>query len=306
MVKLAATLAVDARDWIGEAPVWDAVGAHIVWSDIRTGVIHEGKPDSRGGWYEHRRWDLGRPFGTAIPRHKGGLIVLSGTEVFMLDDDGVVVPYIRLDGVPSAMNFNDGKCDPRGRLWAGTFAHDHSPCGILYRIDPDGTVSPMLENLMGSNGLDWSPDDSIFYHIDSTRQTVSAYDFDIELGTICKQRVIVSIARGEGIPDGMTVDRDGCLWIAVVGRGVRKYAPDGRLLARVDTSTPMVTSCAFGGSDGQDLFITSVSMTAPPSALGLLGFTQQNAEEITKAPGTGGLFVCRPGSSGKPATPFAG
>src|ERR1700686_5493892 len=156
---LNAKLAIDARDQTGEAPVWDAARARLLWSDIREGIVHEAKPDRAGGWRESRRWTVGRPFGAALPRARGGLVVVGGTEIFMLDEAGDIAPFVRLDADPKLISLNDAKCDARGRLWTGTYANDLRPGGgALYRIDADGTVTQMLDNVTGSNGLDWSPD----------------------------------------------------------------------------------------------------------------------------------------------------
>lgn len=314
VMRLNAKLAIDARDRLGEGPVWDATGQRLLWSDNDnlTGVIHEARPDGAGGWRESRRWNLNLPvdapkprLGTVIPRSKGGFVVAAGTEVFMLDDAGKKTPFVHLDEDPSRVRFNDAKCDSLGRLWAGTISTDFvSKRGALYRIDGDGTVTVMLKNVTVSNGLGWSPDGSTFYYIDSPTCKVDAFDFDVTRGAISKRRTLVTIERGS--PDGMTVDREGCLWVAVIGVGeVLSYAPDGTLLARVAISHPSPTSCAFGGIDGGDLFITSASIRLPDLLL-TFGITKETLEESSTALEGGGLFVCRPGSTGAPATPFAG
>jgi sugar lactone lactonase YvrE len=219
-----------------------------------------------------------------------------------------MTPFAHLDADPKAVTFNDAKCDPQGRLWAGTYAHDFRAAGgALYRIDPDGTITTMLEGVGQSNGLAWSPDGATFYYIDSFAHTIDAFDFDATLGVIGRRRTIVKIPLGEGAPDGMTVDCDGCLWVAVFGTGeVRRYTTEGALLARVSISAPAVTSCAFGGIDGRNLFITSAAIPIPDAILPILGCSKEQVATSHTALGAGGLFVCRPGVGGKPPSPFAG
>jgi sugar lactone lactonase YvrE len=225
----------------------------------------------------------------------------------MLDEAGKLEPFARLDADSDLVRLSIAKCDSQGRLWAGTLAIDLRPgCGALYRIDPDGSVTPILRDLSLSHGLDWSPDGSTLYYIDSPTRWVEAFDFDTVRGGISNRRTIVTVNRDEGLPDGMTVDQQGCLWVAIMGAGqVRRYSPDGAPLACVQTSAPAVTNCAFGGADGADLFITSAAARLPYSLLNF-GFSAEFLEKSHSAPGAGGVFVCRPAAMGKPATPFAG
>lgn len=310
-----ATLAIDAKDKIGEQPVWDSAHKRLVWCDNAIGVIHEARLEGTSDWRESRRWTLGRHIGAAIPRARGGFIVVAGTDILMLNEAGDIAPFARLDADPLLVGLNDAKCDPQGRLWAGTLCNDlitstsgvTTGRGALYRIDPDGTVTTILKNVTLSNGLDWSPDGSTFYYIDSHSLSVDAFDFDPEHGTISNRRTVVTIKRGEGMPDGMTVDSEGCLWVAVLGAGeIRRYAPSGTQLSHIEVSAPAVTSCAFGGPDGADLFITSACVRLPHATMTIYGFSAEVVENSSTAPGAGGLFTCRPNVKGKPATLFAG
>jgi sugar lactone lactonase YvrE len=307
-IRVKSALTIDARATIGEGPTWDAAKERLLWSDNAVGTIYEAICDPNGRWRESRQWNVGRPMGAAIARAKGGLVVVAGTDIFMLDDAGHITPFAHLDADPKVVKLNDAKCDTQGRLWTGTYTHDFTPgLGALYRIDPDGTVNRMLEGVGQSNGLDWSPDGTSLYYIDSFTHTIDAFDFDVARGAISRRRTIVSIPFGQGAFDGMTVDREGCLWVAVFGTGdVRRYTPDGALLARVEISAPAVTSCAFGGIDLGDLLITSAAIPIPDAVLPILGCSKEMVVTSHIAPGAGGLFVCRPGVKGKPATPFAG
>jgi sugar lactone lactonase YvrE len=295
-------VAIAARDTIGEAPVWDAAGRRLLWCDMERGVIHQARHDA-DGWREDRCWNLRRSVAAAIPRVHGGIIVAGGIEFLMMDEAGHLSSFARLDADPALVRLNDAKCDPRGRLWAGTLAFDFSAGGALYRVDPDGRVTLVIEGLGIANGMDWSPDGSIFYFTDSLAQRIDACDFDLAGGRLTRRRAFVQIAPGEGGPNGLTVDREGCVWVAVTGGGeVRRYSPAGELLARVCITTPGATSCAFGGDDTTELFITSLGRRMPDVAL-TIGLTEEQMNN--DRPESGSLFVCRPGVSGRPATPFA-
>jgi sugar lactone lactonase YvrE len=307
VVTLAARLLINCRDTIGEGPIWDEPRQRLLWSDNATGLIHEARL-VEGEWRENRHWTLNRVLGAAIPRLQEGLLAVGPTDIVIVHETGEVTSFARIDADPGTVRLNDAKCDPQGRLWVGTMAHDFtSRHGALYRVDPDGRISTILKDVIVSNGLDWSPDGSTFYYIDSATRAVDAFDFDAVRGAIHSRRTVVALAPGDGAPDGMTVDSEGCLWVAIFGPGeVRRYAPDGELLTRVKVPVPGVTSCAFGGPDRQDLFITTAALRIPEAILPLIGLTPQKAEEAAALPHAGGLFVCRPGCTGKRATPFGG
>jgi sugar lactone lactonase YvrE len=229
-----------------------------------------------------------------------------GREFCLLGEDGSLEAIARLDA-PEGARFNDCKCDPRGRLLAGWMMSDLSAPGELCRLDPDGTVTTLLENVGLSNGMDWSLDGATFYFTDTLASGIDAFDYDLDAGTIENRRRIVTIRRGEGIPDGMCVDGEGCLWTAVFhSRQVRRYAPDGELLGAIQTPAEQVTSCAFGGRDGGELFITSIGEEVPRSLPESVGIPDDVIDAARGNPSNGLLFSCRPGVTGPAATPFAG
>jgi sugar lactone lactonase YvrE len=303
--RLKAHLAIDAQDRIGEAPAWDHAQQRLLWSDMEKGVIHEARANGKGGWTETRSSTLDAPIAATIPRLRDGLVLAAGIEVLLMDDHGRVTPLARLDVDAQRFRFNDAKCDAAGRLWAGTLSRDFAAgAAALYRIDPDGTITTALQGLTLANGLDWSPDGSTFYLVDSLTRSLDAFDFDIASGRLSNRRTIVTLRFGEGGPNGLAVDNDGAIWLAVTGSGsVHRYAPDGRLLARAFIATPGATSCAFGGAGGGDLFITSLGRRMPDIAQ-TIGITPAMMEN--SGPEAGGLFVCRPGVAGPAARPFAG
>jgi sugar lactone lactonase YvrE len=297
-----ARFAINSRDEIGEGPVWDRSGERLLWSDHKTGVIHQAQASGADDWRETHRWELRRPLAAAIPRARGGLIVLGSTEIFGLDDSGTITPFARVAVDPNRIRLNDAKCDPKGRLWASAFAADLSPCAALYRIDPDGTVTSLPYYARLANGLAWSPDGASCYLADSLARSIDAFDCNLERGTLTNRRTCITLTNG--LPNGITVDRQGCLWVAATGAGaVQRYTPDGKFLEEVTIATSAATSCAFGGTDGADLFITSRTGRLPDFALSA-GVAAEMMEN--NGPEAGGLFVCRPGATGAAATPFAG
>lgn len=299
-----ARMAISAADAIGEAPVWDEAGQRLLWVDHLKGVIHEAKGSPTQGWHERRRWPLQRPVAAAIPRIDGGLVVASGKEILTLTDEGILRPFASLDVDARVIRINEAKCDAAGNLWVGTLSLEFRPDAALYRITPDGSVACALERVSLANGFDWSPDHSTFYFIDSLKMSVDEFDFDMARGSLGSRRLRIAIEAGAGAPNGLTVDREGNLWVALTGGAeVRRYSPQGELAARVGIPVPGATSCAFGGSDYTDLFVTSRSGRMPEIAL-TLGVRPEMME--SSDPEAGALFICRPQAQGKPAHRFAG
>jgi sugar lactone lactonase YvrE len=156
---------------------------------------------------------------------------------------------------------NDGSCDPAGRLFAGTVAISGAPGrGTLYRLGPALEPEVVLSPVTVSNGIDWSPDASLMYYIDSPTRAVDVFDYDITTGTPSRRRTLVAVGENDGVPDGLTVDADGYVWVAFCGGWcVRRYAPDGQLERVVQQPVAAVTACAFGGPELNDLYVTTAS-----------------------------------------------
>ncbi|PHM65447.1 gluconolactonase [Xenorhabdus stockiae] len=311
-----ATLAIDVKNTIGEGPLWDARGNRLLWCDNALGIVQEAQSNNNIDWHIGRRWTLNRHIGGAVPRKNGGIIVVAGIDILALDGDGHITQFAQLDADPKKVRANDVKCDAKGRLWVGTLGNDILTStgeviegqGALYRIDPDGTITTILSHVTLSNGLDWSPDGTTsFYYVDSHTLAVDIFDFDATEGTLHNRRCFKAFAKGEGIPNGLVVDHEGHVWLALMGSGeIHRYSPAGELIAKVRVSTPAVTSCTFGGVHGDNLFITSAGRKLPDITNNLYGLSQEVVEHSATAPGAGGLFVCQPGVSGPAATPFAG
>jgi sugar lactone lactonase YvrE len=190
---------------------------------------------------------------------------------------------------------NDGGCDRAGRFFGGTMAFDQRPgAGALYRLDLDGTVTTVLDGLTVSNGMGWAPDDRTVYLADSGLKLVWAFDYDLDTGAFSRQRVLLDFPNQDGVGDGLTVDDEGCLWTALWGGGqVRRWSPEGELLAVVELPVPQVSSCAFAGPAG-DLLVISTS------AEGL------SEKARATQPDAGRLFTARPGVTGPAAFPYRG
>ena len=283
-------LVQDAHADLGEGPVWDPRTGELIWVDIMAGLVH--RLDPRTG--TDRALEVGQPVGAACPRAAGGYVVGLRDGIAVLSDSGEVAFIAEVETDVAENRINDAKCDPAGRLWAGTVRIDNQPAGALYRIDADDSVRPVLTGLSLSNGLGWSPDGSLMYLIDSLAGGLDVFDFDLGSGELSGRRRLVTVDVGEGSADGMTVDSEGFVWIAVYGGGaVRRYTPSGDLALVLELPVTQPTSCTFGGADLGDLYITSARQHLA-------------AAELADEPLAGGLFRCRTGFSGLPVTEFAG
>jgi sugar lactone lactonase YvrE len=282
-------LHVDAQ--LGEGPVWDDATGTLIWVDIMGNAVHRFNPATG----QDRAMDVGQPVGAAVARKDGKGLLLALRDGFgMLEEDSGQVELVApVEADLSTNRMNDGKCDPLGRFWAGTMAfREDRGAGSLYRLDPDFTVHRMVTDVSVSNGLDWTSDGRQMYYIDSPTRGVDKFDFDMRSGSLGERRRLISVGPGEGVPDGMTLDAEGALWVAVHSSGsVRRYLPDGTLDRIVRVPPSMVTSCAFGGPDFSDLYITTMRY----------GMSE---EARLGQPLAGALFRCRPGACGRAANRF--
>ncbi|MHB8958796.1 MAG: SMP-30/gluconolactonase/LRE family protein [Candidatus Limnocylindrales bacterium] len=288
-----AELVLDARAIHGEGPAWDAASARLLWVDLLGARLHQTGPDGSDATVQ-----FDRPVCAVVPRAGGGLALALGDGFWLQGPDGDLrrVYAFAQPGPPlGPVRMNDGKCDPAGRFWAGSMAYDgRAGAGSLYRLDPDWRVAEILRDVTVSNGLAWRPDGTTMYYIDSALQRVDVFDADPATGDIRNRRPAVAVPAASGTPDGMTIDDDGCLWVALWGgSSVHRYTPDGRLDTIVEVPCANATSCAFGGNDLRDLYITT-------SPLGL------SEADRAAQPLAGAVFRFRPGVSGPAAVAFAG
>jgi sugar lactone lactonase YvrE len=283
-------LVLDARAQLGEGAIWDAGRQVLYWVDIPGYRLHEFNPATG----QNRTWEIGQFIGTVVPRRSGGvmLAVYDGFAAFDLDAgklEFIADPEAELPDT----RFNDGKCDPAGRFWAGTMSlKGVREAGSLYVLSVDHRVRKMLDKVTTSNGIVWSLDQRTMYYIDTRLQRVDAFDYDVKTGNITNRRVAVPIPEDQGHPDGMTLDAEGMIWVAHwEGWRVTRWNPvTSELLATIKVPVGRVTSCAFGGPNFDTLYIT----TARP------------AKDDPAQPHAGGLFVAQPGVRGLPAFEYAG
>lgn len=258
---------VDAKAALGEGPCWDRGGKVLYWIDIIGQNVH--MYDSERG--SDRIVPVGKYVGCVALASSGGLIIAADRAFYKLDPaTGRIELVTELPNEPQGNRCNDGKCDPAGRFWAGTMPMKGSePSGSLYRLDADCQAKRMLESVRCSNGIAWSPDGTAMYYIDSPTKQVVAFDYEVSTGDISNRRVVVTIPEGEGVPDGMTIDREGKLWVAQWGGWkVSRWDPrDGSLLDTIPVPAEQVTSCAFGGERLDELYITTAREGLDESAL---------------------------------------
>jgi sugar lactone lactonase YvrE len=284
------TCVADVHAVLGEGPVWVARETALYWLDIKGRKVF--RLDAQDRLTE---WSTPLRVGSIAPRRSGGFI--GGTEdgIAAIDlDIGrfeiVADPEKNLPG----NRFNDGKLDRQGRFWAGTMDDaEKQATGTLYRVDPDLEVTPVDRGYRVTNGPAFSPDGTVMYHNDSALQLT--YRFQLGSDGVPRERsIFLRFKEGEGHPDGMTVDSDGCLWVCLWdGWSVRRYSPAGEWLETIRMPVARPTSCAFGGRDLDRLYITSASKDFDEKALEM-------------QPNAGGLFMLTPGARGIADVPFAG
>lgn len=284
---------VEARAELGEGPVWDDERQRLYWIDILGEQLHHYDPEQR----ESASFCVGQPVGAVALRVGGGLVLAVRDGFATFDPEAQSLTFLAQPEADRLQNrFNDGACDSAGRFWAGTMAFSaDAGAGSLYRLSPGGPCDRVLEGLTIPNGLAWTADGATLYHVDSGPATVTAYDYDLQTGTISHGRVVIAVDEALGTPDGMTIDTEGTLWIAHYGGGcVRRWDPEqGTVLQEVDVPASRVTACTFGGADLKTLYITTAT-------------EGMSKEERRREPQAGSLFAVRPGAGGSPPYRFAG
>jgi sugar lactone lactonase YvrE len=283
---------LEARAALGESPVWCSQEKVLYWVDIKRPTINCFDPACG----TCRTWPVGEEIGSMGLCQRGGAVIAlrSGFAFVNLETGDSTMIHNPIAGT-SDMRFNDGRCDRRGRFWAGTL-HEKRQEGTaaLYRLDPDGTCHKMLDGITVANGLAWSPDNRTMYFADSHVRTIFSFEFDPDTGAIDSRRVFAELPPGAGVPDGATVDREGFLWSANFDGGcITRYAPDGCVDRVIRMPVERPTSCAFGGAELSTLYVTSAS-----SGLG--------AEQLSHSPFAGGIFALDPGVKGLPEPRFLG
>ena len=278
------TLTFESHDVLGEGSIWNDITQELYWIDIEGGILHTFQPEKN----HHKSFSLGQRIGTVVPSDNGKVILALQDGLYEFDLSTRQKRLIAsADHDPASMRFNDGKCDPAGRLWVGTMHLDILPkVASLYRLDR-GIVTKMLNEITISNGICWSGDGKTMYYIDTPTSAVQAFDFDLAKGQLFSSRVVIETKEEYDPPDGMTIDAEGMLWIAHwKGSCVGRWNPKtGKLVSKIEVPAYHVTSCAFGGKNLDTLYITTASIEVSP-------------EQKIQYPLAGCLFQVKPGVKG--------
>lgn len=264
----------------GENPLWHPEEEHVYWVDIPAGRLF--RYDPRTG--RHEQCLEGEPIGGFTLQADGSLLLFMARGAIRVWRDGFIKTIVEEIPDERTTRFNDVIADPEGRVFCGTMP-TADRLGRLYRLDPDGHLTILLEGIGCSNGMGFTPDRKGMYYTDSPRRVIYLFDYDQATGALSNQRVFVRTPEGEGVPDGLTVDAEGYVWSARWdGSALYRYAPDGREVLRIPFPAKKVSCPTFGGQDYGDLYVT----------------TAGGAHKDREGPGAGALFRLRPGVKGVP------
>jgi sugar lactone lactonase YvrE len=270
---------------LGEGAFWNYKTNTFWWIDIEAGLFHIYDPLTKN----NKTYDVQQRIGTVVPDSGGNAIVALQDGIYRLQlNDSSLTLLAKADYDTQKFRFNDGKCDPAGRLWVGTMHLDESePAAALYVFDKNNSLKRVMEDVTISNGIVWSIDHSKMYYIDTPTLQVKEFYYDKYSGSIKFSRIAVRISEEFGMPDGMTIDENGKLWIGHFGgHAVYCWDPDtGALLTRVEVAAKNVTSCDFGGENLDQLFITTASI-------------DMSDQEKKEFPDSGSVFIAHPGAKG--------
>jgi len=271
--------------------LWDPARRRVLWVDVNAGVVHEGRLDG-SRVVETRTWAVDRTVGAVVVGDDGSLLVAGARDLLMLDDGGAITrgPTILPPGTNRRLN--DGACDPAGRFLVGSLSLDgRAGSEVLVRLEADGSLAVLDDDLTLSNGLAWSREGSLLYSVDSVPGVVWVRPYDAATGAAGPRHQWLRVA--DGIPDGLCVDAEDHLWLAIWGAGqVRRLSPDGTLVGVIDVPTALTSSIAFVGDALDQLLITS----AMPD----------DHDGAADDPLAGRLFLAEPGIPGHPTTAWAG
>ena len=285
-------LVLDSGLELGEGPIWDDERQHLLFVDIMQGDVHAFDPATSG----HRVVNIGRPVGAVALTTRGDWVLAAGRGFYRADPvTGRSELIVEVEPETMGTRMNDGFVDPSGRFWAGTMSLERQrERGALYRLDPGGAARRILWPVTTSNGIDWSPDGRLMYYADTGTKRIDVFDFDAEAGLPRERRPFVDFAGEKGRPDGLIVDADGAIWVALwEGGAVRRYSPAGRLDRVIEVPAALTTKCAFGGPALADLYVTTASRGMDDAA--------RRAQ-----PHAGGLFRLRGAGRGQMPRRFVG
>ncbi|MEQ6120026.1 SMP-30/gluconolactonase/LRE family protein [Reichenbachiella sp. MALMAid0571] len=282
---------LDAKARLGEGAIWHPVDKILYWVNIEGKSLHVFDPVSQND----KVYDVFERIGTVVPVKSGGVLLALQDGIAHFDLESGQIEY-KIDPEKDLPDnrFNDGKCDPLGNFWVGSMPLDEKDAvGSVYKISPDFSVEKMITGVTVSNGICWSLDCRTMYYIDSPTRKIVAYNFNKNDATISNPEVVVNVEERLGFPDGMTIDSNGMLWVALWGGGaVGCWNPKtGKLIESIQLPAINVTSCAFGGENLDQLYITSARQGVTP-------------EQLEKYPNSGDVFMAEMGVKGIPACLF--
>ncbi|HEY0519969.1 MAG TPA: SMP-30/gluconolactonase/LRE family protein [Ilumatobacteraceae bacterium] len=288
--SVAVNIAVNHPDHLGEGPVWDDRSGELVWVDISGRLIHRWNPATG----EEQSRPTSGDVGAVVLCADGAMVVAIECEIWRVDANDRWTLLGSVEPKPG-VRFNDCRADPRGRLWAGTLHRDRQHGeAALYCLEPGGELKMVLPNRTISNGIGWSPDGSTMYYIDSTTQCVARFAYDLDTGQLGDRTVLAEIETSDGLPDGLTVDADGCIWVCLFsGARLRRYRPDGVLDREIALSLTNPTCPGFGGADLRTLYVTTARH-------------RLTEEQLQREPDAGALLQLDVGVAGVLAHRFAG
>jgi sugar lactone lactonase YvrE len=289
-------LVLDGHAWLGEGPLWDAGRAVLWWVDILEGALHAFDPLTGAD----RSMHVAGTVGCVVPAIDGRMLAATTHEVVVVDPErGSVEPVATFPAAAAALRSNDGRCDPAGRFWIGRMAFDAADgAGALLRLDVDGRLTTVLPGQSIPNGLAWPADGRTLVYIDSADRRLRRFAYDPATGDLGPGRTLLDLADldlpADALPDGMAIDEEDGLWVAVWGGGcLLRVSLGGELLDRIDLPVSQPSSCTFGGADLGDLYVTTAREGFGP------------ADEV-REPTAGGLYRLRPGVRGRPPRAWTG
>lgn len=255
MASFEAEPVVQSRALLGESPIWDPRSQLVLWLDFRKQEIHRFSPSSG---VDEVIFAEPTAISAMALRRKGDLVVAAGRGFGFFSFDLAATEWIA--AVEDGDRMNDGACDPVGRFLAGTASYERRPAAGLYCLEPNLTVRRVLSGITLSNGIDWTSDGETMFFVDTPTREISSFRYDLETGDLSERRVFADLTDTGGNPDGLTVDREGHVWVALFRAGeVHRYAPNSDLVQVVQIPAKFTTSCCFGGPDLSDLYVTSAS-----------------------------------------------
>jgi sugar lactone lactonase YvrE len=281
------------QNQLGEGPIWSPDEQALYWVDILKHRVYRFYPATG----KQETFEMALPVTVLAGRDSGGLVIATANGFAFWDPATQALDFIAdPEADRSEVRFNDGAVDPQGRFWAGTMNEENpdAPDGCLYRLDADLSVHKMEEGITVSNGMGWSPDHQTLYFTDTFRYLILVYDYDPATGAISNRRPFVQVPQEEGLPDGLTVDSEGFVWSAHWGGWrVTRYDPTGKVERVIQMPVPNATSCAFGGDNLDELYITTA-------------WAGMSEEERKNRPFAGDLFRVNVGVKGVKEPKFIG